>query len=38
MSLEDSVQQRNEKLDKHYFVRRRLKNLVTFGDDHYYKF
>ncbi len=38
MSLEDSVQQRNEKLDKHYFVRSRLKNLVTSGDDHYYKF
>ena len=38
MSLEDSLQQRDEKLNNQFFVRKRLKNLVTFDDNQYYNF
>ena len=38
MSLEDSLQQRDGKLNNQFFVRKRLKNLVTFDDNQYYNF
>jgi hypothetical protein len=36
MSLEDSLQQCNEKLNNQFLVRKRLKKLVTFDDNQYY--
>ncbi len=38
MSLEDSLQQRDGKLNNQFFVRKRLKNLVAFDDNQYYNF
>jgi hypothetical protein len=38
VSLEDSLQQRNEKLNNQSFFGKRLKNLVTFDDNQYYNF
>ncbi len=38
MSLEDNLQQRNEKMDKQFFCQKKTENLAFFGANHYYKF
>ncbi len=38
MSLEDNLQQRNEKMDKQFFCQIKIENLASFDANHYYKF
>jgi hypothetical protein len=38
MSLEDNLQQRNEKMDKQIFCQKKIENLASFNANHYYKF
>jgi hypothetical protein len=38
MSLEDNLQQRNEKMDKQFFLSEKIENLASFDANHCYKF
>jgi hypothetical protein len=38
MSLEDSLQQRNEKMNKQSFCQKKIENLASFDANHFYKF
>jgi hypothetical protein len=35
MSLEDNLQQRNEKVDKKFFCQKKIENLASFGANQY---